>query len=153
MSSFVTVEVDTRDSYDISLQFAISDTRMQVAEMYGVSLRDINGNCLRCGAPENEPDETCSNCERTTPTRYVCPDCGSPHLLQDAYVPINDPSDIRLFDAVLCDACGISKVTPKESLPEEVREMLDDITPLDGLLDMIGSMLPDSAVPTWRKKK
>jgi RNA polymerase subunit RPABC4/transcription elongation factor Spt4 len=114
MSSWVTVEVDTRDSYDISLQLAIADTRMQVAEMYGVSLRDCNGMCLRCGAPEDEPDETCPNCERTTPQRYVCPDCGSPHLLQDAYIAINDPSDVRLFDAVICDACGRSKVTPKE---------------------------------------
>jgi hypothetical protein len=108
------IEVDPRDSYDISLEAAIIDIRMQVAEMYGVSLRDSDGMCLRCGAPESSPDETCPNCERTTPKRYVCSHCGSPHLLQDAYIAVNDPSDVRLFDAITCDACGTSKAIPKE---------------------------------------
>lgn len=36
----------------------------------------------------------------------VCRECGSADVYWDAYVNVNDPSDVRLFDAVFCDDCG-----------------------------------------------
>ncbi len=38
---------------------------------------------------------------------YYCPRCGGTNILQDAYVALNDPEDIRLFDMVICDDCGV----------------------------------------------
>lgn len=38
---------------------------------------------------------------------WVCKRCGSSELLQDAYVAMNDPSDVRVFeDSYICDSCG-----------------------------------------------
>jgi hypothetical protein len=38
---------------------------------------------------------------------WVCKKCGSPELLRDAYVAMNDPSDVRVFeDSYICDPCG-----------------------------------------------
>ena len=36
----------------------------------------------------------------------VCKECGSADVYWDAYVNVNDPNDVRLFDAVFCDDCG-----------------------------------------------
>lgn len=38
---------------------------------------------------------------------HVCNECGSPRLMQDAYVPLNDPDNVITFDAVICDDCGV----------------------------------------------
>ena len=44
----------------------------------------------------------------------VCSRCGSADLLQDAYVHVNDQSDVRTFDDIVCNSCGGS------TKPEEV---------------------------------
>lgn len=46
----------------------------------------------------------------------VCERCGGSTLLIDAYVALNDPDDVRTFDAVICDDCGTdtTPVTPEE---------------------------------------
>lgn len=36
----------------------------------------------------------------------VCKECGSENIFFDAYVGVNDPTDVRTFDAVFCDDCG-----------------------------------------------
>lgn len=36
----------------------------------------------------------------------VCRTCKSERVLYDAYVSVNDPLDVRTFDAVICDDCG-----------------------------------------------
>jgi Zn finger protein HypA/HybF involved in hydrogenase expression len=41
---------------------------------------------------------------------YACSECGSRNVMQDAFVAVNDPSDVRLFDAMLCDDCGSNKI-------------------------------------------
>jgi len=46
---------------------------------------------------------------------YKCPNCGSTRLLQDAYVAVNDPTDVRIFDAIDCDSCGCKDITPEEA--------------------------------------
>jgi len=38
-------------------------------------------------------------------TIYVC-HCGSPRIMRDAYVSVNDRDDVREFDNVICDDCG-----------------------------------------------
>lgn len=37
---------------------------------------------------------------------HVCTTCGSPRVMYDAYVDVNDPDNVRVFDAVICDDCG-----------------------------------------------
>ena len=44
------------------------------------------------------------------PKVYACSECGSKNVMQDAFVAVNDPSDVRLFDAMICDECGASKI-------------------------------------------
>lgn len=39
-------------------------------------------------------------------TEYRCPYCNSANVLQDAYVAMNDPDDVRVFDNKVCDDCG-----------------------------------------------
>lgn len=41
-----------------------------------------------------------------TRTIHVCSECGSPRVLQDAYVSINDPTDVRTYDYTVCEDCG-----------------------------------------------
>jgi hypothetical protein len=60
--AFVSFEVDTRDDYNTALLYAVAETNLQVAEMFGKTLRDEDGTCARCGATADEPDETCTNC-------------------------------------------------------------------------------------------
>lgn len=36
---------------------------------------------------------------------WVCGKCGSPRLLRDAYVMVNDPDDVRTFDNMVCEDC------------------------------------------------
>ena len=38
--------------------------------------------------------------------QWHCKKCGGTTLLRDAYVAVNDPDDVRQFDAVICDDCG-----------------------------------------------
>lgn len=40
-----------------------------------------------------------------TTTTNVCSHCGSSHVFYDAWVGVNDPSDVRTFDATFCMAC------------------------------------------------
>jgi len=35
----------------------------------------------------------------------VCGKCGSPRLLRDAYVAVNNPDDVRTFDNTVCEDC------------------------------------------------
>jgi hypothetical protein len=46
--------------------------------------------------------------------RYKCSKCGSTDLLQDAYVAVNDPTDVRIFDAIDCDSCGDKDISLEE---------------------------------------
>lgn len=36
---------------------------------------------------------------------YVCNRCGSNRVMNDAWVPANDPEDVRVFDAAFCEDC------------------------------------------------
>lgn len=36
----------------------------------------------------------------------VCEECGSVNIFFDAYVNVNDPDDIRTFDATYCGDCA-----------------------------------------------
>jgi hypothetical protein len=40
-----------------------------------------------------------------TPPKYICSTCKGENVLQDAYVALNDPEDIRLFDEMYCEDC------------------------------------------------
>lgn len=40
-----------------------------------------------------------------TPTR-ACGDCLSTDIAYDAYINVNDPTDVRTFDTIDCLACG-----------------------------------------------
>ena len=35
-----------------------------------------------------------------------CSTCGSKEVFYDAYVGVNDESDVRTFDSVFCETCG-----------------------------------------------
>jgi formylmethanofuran dehydrogenase subunit E len=59
-----------------------------------------------------------------TPFKYLCPYCGSDDLLQDAYVHLNNPHDVRTFDSIDCDSCGEKDVTPNEVLPSLITEVV-----------------------------
>ncbi len=39
---------------------------------------------------------------------YKCAICGGEGLMQDAWVPMNDPEDVRLSDYVFCEDCDES---------------------------------------------
>ena len=52
-------------------------------------------------------------------TIKVCRDCGSENLMYDAYVYVNDPSDVRTFDRVVCDDCGYDGSFIEKELTEE----------------------------------
>ena len=39
-------------------------------------------------------------------TIHVCTACGSPRVLLDAYVGLNDPDDVRTYDDTFCEDCG-----------------------------------------------
>lgn len=48
-------------------------------------------------------------------TIKVCSTCGSDRVFFDAWVGVNDPSDILTFDTVFCNNCdGESSLTEKE---------------------------------------
>jgi len=38
-------------------------------------------------------------------TITVCPKCGSAHVLQDAYVCVNDPDNVSVYDNMACGNC------------------------------------------------
>ena len=38
-------------------------------------------------------------------TKYVCSECGSDMVYCDAWVGLNDPDDIKVFDNTYCDEC------------------------------------------------
>ena len=44
---------------------------------------------------------------------HVCTTCGSPRVLNDAFVSVNDPSDIRIMDDTHCEDCGKECTTTK----------------------------------------
>lgn len=35
----------------------------------------------------------------------ICARCGSANLLWDAFVHVNDPEDVRVFDDMFCEGC------------------------------------------------
>lgn len=37
--------------------------------------------------------------------KYVCEECGSDRVFADAYMSMNDPGDVRVFDAYFCEDC------------------------------------------------
>ena len=46
---------------------------------------------------------------------FVCVACGSPRVLRDAYVGINNEADVILFDDTFCEDCdGETSVTDVE---------------------------------------
>lgn len=49
-------------------------------------------------------------------TVYTCPYCDSENVFNDAYVNVNDPDDVRIFDALFCMDCEehLKCVTHKE---------------------------------------
>lgn len=48
--------------------------------------------------------EELGNVKKTEPT-WVCSHCGGSLVYVDAYVGLNDPDDVRTFDATFCDDC------------------------------------------------
>lgn len=48
----------------------------------------------------------------------VCNRCGSADLLQDAYVHVNDRSDVRTFDDIVCNSCGGSTNPEEVEVPD-----------------------------------
>ena len=49
----------------------------------------------------------------------VCTTCGSPRVMYDAYVDVNDPDNVRIFDAVFCDDCGKECSIHEVEVPED----------------------------------
>lgn len=54
-------------------------------------------------------------------TIQVCAKCGSDAVYFDAWAAVNDPDDVRTFDAVFCDDCGgeTSLVDAEDSAEED----------------------------------
>lgn len=42
----------------------------------------------------------------------VCSRCGSDQLFRDAFVEVNDPDNVIVFDSVVCQGCDIDKARP-----------------------------------------
>jgi hypothetical protein len=40
----------------------------------------------------------------------VCEFCGSDEVFFDAYVGVNNPEDVRIFEPIDCDSCGMKNV-------------------------------------------
>jgi hypothetical protein len=44
-------------------------------------------------------------------TKWVCTKCGGANVMQDAWVNVNDPDDVRTFDDTYCldceESCGV----------------------------------------------
>ncbi len=40
----------------------------------------------------------------------VCEFCGSSDIFFDAYVAVNNPEDVLVFDRIDCDACGMNNI-------------------------------------------
>lgn len=38
----------------------------------------------------------------------ICASCGSANLLWDAFVHVNDETDVRIYDDMYCECCGIT---------------------------------------------
>lgn len=51
---------------------------------------------------------------------HVCTYCGSPRVYADAYVSLNDPGDIRIYDQKYCDNCEGECSTTEVELPEDL---------------------------------
>ena len=44
---------------------------------------------------------------------YVCTYCGSPRVKRDAWVSVNDPDDVSVFDDTFCEDCdGPCRIEP-----------------------------------------
>lgn len=50
----------------------------------------------------------------------VCRECGSENIFFDAYVGVNDPTDVRTFDAVFCEGCD----GPTQAVSKRLLEMV-----------------------------
>lgn len=59
----------------------------------------------------------------------VCERCGSADLLQDAYVHVNDQSDVRTFDDIVCNSCGGSTSTEEVEVPDTFDIYSDKVLP------------------------
>lgn len=49
--------------------------------------------------------EELSNVKPNTEPLLVCSTCGSSDVYYDAYVGVNDPTDVRTFQQAFCDEC------------------------------------------------
>lgn len=51
---------------------------------------------------------------------YRCPNCHSNEVYHDAYVSMNDPDDVQIFDDKVCQSCGCHFDEAEEvEVPEE----------------------------------
>ena len=49
----------------------------------------------------------------------VCTYCGSPRVMYDAYVDVNDQDNVRTFDNVICDDCGTECSIHEVEVPDD----------------------------------
>lgn len=54
-------------------------------------------------------------------TIQVCNTCGSPRILLDAYVNINDQDDVRIYDNAVCEDCDADgcNITVAVAVPDD----------------------------------
>jgi len=64
-----------------------------------------------------------------SPSIYLCSECNSPNVLQDAWVPVNDPDDVRIMDHMFCEQCdgGTSIIKYEQDGPSEYIKVGDDV--------------------------
>ena len=49
----------------------------------------------------------------------VCTNCGSANVQQDAWVHLNEPTDIQTFDDLYCEDCESSCKTKEVEVPDD----------------------------------
>lgn len=52
-------------------------------------------------------------------TIQVCTHCGSANIQQDAWVHLNEPTDIQAFDDLYCEDCESSCKTKEVEVPDD----------------------------------
>ena len=74
---------------------------------------DEGSGCIICGSATKPLGSEPST------TTQVCSRCGGDSVYFDAYVGVNDPDDVRTFDAVFCDNCGETTLVDDTDSAEE----------------------------------